>query len=97
MSGLAQIVSIALTGLVVGALARFAVPGPDPMPIWITILLGVAGSILGGGIGFAAAGLVGALVGSVIAATLLLIAYRRFVQKRPLTGPEAQLAPRRRR
>jgi uncharacterized membrane protein YeaQ/YmgE (transglycosylase-associated protein family) len=95
MSGLAQIVSIALTGLVVGALARFAVPGPDPMPIWITILLGIAGSILGGGIGFAAAGLVGALVGSVIAATLLLIAYRRFVQKRPLTGPQAQLPPRR--
>jgi uncharacterized membrane protein YeaQ/YmgE (transglycosylase-associated protein family) len=95
MSGLAQIVSIALTGLVVGALARFAVPGPDPMPIWITILLGIVGSILGGGIGFAAAGLVGALVGSVIAATLLLILYRRFVQKRPLTGPQAQLPPRR--
>jgi uncharacterized membrane protein YeaQ/YmgE (transglycosylase-associated protein family) len=95
MSGVAQIVSIALTGLVVGAMARFAVPGPDPMPIWITVLLGIAGSILGGGIGFAAAGLVGALVGSVIAATLLLIAYRRFVQKRPLTGPSSQLPPRR--
>ncbi len=94
MSGVAQIVSIALTGLVVGAMARFAVPGPDPMPIWITVLLGIAGSILGGGIGFAAAGLVGALVGSVIAATLLLIAYRRFVQKRPLTGPSSQLPPR---
>jgi uncharacterized membrane protein YeaQ/YmgE (transglycosylase-associated protein family) len=92
---LGDIVAIALTGLVVGALARFAVPGPDPMPIWLTILLGVAGSFLGGGIGFAMAGLLGALLGSVIAATLLLIAYRRFVQKRPLTGPEAQL-PRRR-
>jgi uncharacterized membrane protein YeaQ/YmgE (transglycosylase-associated protein family) len=92
---LTDIVAIALTGLVVGALARFAVPGPDPMPIWLTILLGVAGSFLGGGIGFAAAGLVGALAGSVIAATLLLILYRRFVQKRPLTGPGAQLPPRR--
>lgn len=92
---LGDIVAIALTGLVVGALARFAVPGPDPMPIWLTILLGVAGSFLGGGIGFAMAGLLGALLGSVIAATLLLIAYRRFVQKRPLTGPKAHLPPRR--
>jgi uncharacterized membrane protein YeaQ/YmgE (transglycosylase-associated protein family) len=92
---LAELLSIILTGLVVGALARFAVPGPDPMPIWLTILLGIAGSLLGGGLGFAMAGLLGALVGSVIAATVLLIAYRRFVQKRPITGPEAQLPPRR--
>lgn len=92
---LGDVVAIALTGLVVGALARFAVPGPDPMPIWLTILLGLAGSILGGGVGFAVAALVGALVGSVLAATLLLIAYRRLVQKRPITGPAAQLPPRR--
>lgn len=92
---LAELLSIILTGLVVGALARFAVPGPDPMAIWLTILLGIAGSLLGGGLGFALAGLLGALVGSVIAATVLLIAYRRFVQKRPITGPEAQLPPRR--
>jgi uncharacterized membrane protein YeaQ/YmgE (transglycosylase-associated protein family) len=92
---LGDIVAIALTGLVVGALARFAVPGPDPMPIWLTILLGLAGSFLGGGLGFAVAGLVGALVGSVVAATVLLILYRRFVQKRPITGPDAQLPPRR--
>jgi uncharacterized membrane protein YeaQ/YmgE (transglycosylase-associated protein family) len=94
---LAELVSIAMTGLVVGALARFAVPGPDPMPIWVTILLGVAGSFLGGGIGFALADLLGALLGSVVAATLLLLAYRRFVQKRPITGPEAQARPGRRR
>jgi uncharacterized membrane protein YeaQ/YmgE (transglycosylase-associated protein family) len=91
---LGELISIAVTGLVVGTLARFALPGPDPMPIWATILLGVAGAFLGGGLGVAFAGLVGALVGSVIAATLLLLAYRRFVQKRPITGPEAQLPPR---
>ena len=93
---LGEVIGIVLTGLVVGALARFAVPGPDPLPIWLTILLGVAGSFLGGGLGLALAGLLGALVGSVIAATVLLILYRRFVQKRPITGPEAQLPPRRR-
>ena len=90
-----EILALAVTGLVVGALARFAVPGPDPMPIWVTILLGVAGSFLGGGIGLAVAGLLGAFVGSVLAATLLLLGYRRFVQKRPITGPDAQLRPRR--
>ena len=90
-----QILALAVTGLVVGALARFAVPGPDPMPIWVTLLLGVAGSFLGGGIGLAVAGLLGAFVGSVLAATLLLLGYRRFVQKRPITGPDAQLRPRR--
>jgi uncharacterized membrane protein YeaQ/YmgE (transglycosylase-associated protein family) len=92
---LSDVVAIALVGLAVGALARFAVPGPDPMPIWLTILLGVAGSFLGGGIGFAAAGLLGALGGSVIAASILLILYRRLVQKRPITGPEARLPPQR--
>ena len=35
-------------GLVVGALARFLVPGPDPMGMIGTILLGVAGSLVGG-------------------------------------------------
>jgi uncharacterized membrane protein YeaQ/YmgE (transglycosylase-associated protein family) len=92
---LADLVWIAIIGLVVGALARFAVPGPDPMPIWLTIALGLAGSFLGGGIGFAMGGIYGAILVSVIVATLLLIAYRRFVQKRPITGPEAHLPPRR--
>ena len=90
---LGEVLSIVVTGLIVGALARFALPGPDPMPVWATILLGVAGGFLGGGVGLALAGLLGAFVGSVIAATLLLLAYRRFVQKRPITGPEAQLPP----
>ena len=92
---LADLVLIGISGLFVGALARFAVPGPDPMPIWLTVALGLAGSFLGGGIGFAMGGIYGAILVSVIVATLLLIAYRRFVQKRPITGPEAHLPPRR--
>ena len=42
------ILAIVLGGLIVGALARLALPGPDPMPIWATILLGWSGSIVGG-------------------------------------------------
>jgi uncharacterized membrane protein YeaQ/YmgE (transglycosylase-associated protein family) len=37
----------ALIGLIVGALAKFIIPGKDPGGIWITMLLGIAGSFLG--------------------------------------------------
>ena len=76
-----------------GGLARLAVPGPDPMAFWKTIAFGVAGSVLGGGIGYALAAEWGAFMGSVIAATVLVLAYRRLVQKRPITGPGARLRP----
>ena len=89
------IVGILFTGLVVGALARLAVPGPDPMPLWMTIALGLAGSILGGAIGAALFHTTGGLFLAVLVSVLLLIAYRRFVQKRPLTGPAARDVPRR--
>jgi uncharacterized membrane protein YeaQ/YmgE (transglycosylase-associated protein family) len=37
-----------VVGLIVGAIARFIVPGPDPMG-WIgTIILGIVGSFVGG-------------------------------------------------
>jgi uncharacterized membrane protein YeaQ/YmgE (transglycosylase-associated protein family) len=88
-----MILGVLLSGLVVGGLARLAIPGPDPMPIWATILVGVAGAFLGGGVGYTIAAELGAFVGSVVAATLLLLAYRRFVQKRPITGPGARRRP----
>jgi uncharacterized membrane protein YeaQ/YmgE (transglycosylase-associated protein family) len=37
----------ALIGLVVGAIAKFIMPGKDPGGIWITMLIGIAGSFLG--------------------------------------------------
>jgi uncharacterized membrane protein YeaQ/YmgE (transglycosylase-associated protein family) len=77
---------LALWGLVVGALARLALPGPDPMSIWMTILLGLAGSFTGGLI----AGLLwhrsAGFVFSVLVSTLLLYLYRR-AHGRGLTGP----------
>lgn len=48
---LSLIVSIALSGLIIGALGRLIVPGPNPMSIFSTILIGLAGSIVGGIIG----------------------------------------------
>jgi uncharacterized membrane protein YeaQ/YmgE (transglycosylase-associated protein family) len=45
---LGYIILIALTGLVVGALARLALPGRDPMSLLETMLVGIAGSIIAG-------------------------------------------------
>jgi uncharacterized membrane protein YeaQ/YmgE (transglycosylase-associated protein family) len=97
--------AIALSGLVVGGLARFAVPGPDPLSIWKTILLGIGGSLLGGVVGGVLLSAMGQDPGepsgdmwmnsafSVLGAVILLVLYRRFVQGRPITGPDAQRPP----
>ena len=91
---LGVIIGILLSGLIVGALARLAVPGPDPMPIWATIALGVAGSIIGGLVVRILFGGTGApLVASVLASVALLAVYRRRVQKRPFWGPGARRPP----
>jgi uncharacterized membrane protein YeaQ/YmgE (transglycosylase-associated protein family) len=90
---LGEIVVLLVDGLVIGGLARLAVPGPDPMPLWATVLFGLAGGFLGGGFGLALAGWVGAILLSVVVAALLIVAYRRLVQKRPITGPRAKLPP----
>jgi uncharacterized membrane protein YeaQ/YmgE (transglycosylase-associated protein family) len=42
------LVLIAVTGLVVGALARLALPGPDPMSLLQTMLVGIGGSLAAG-------------------------------------------------
>jgi membrane protein implicated in regulation of membrane protease activity len=55
--------------------------------------IGLVGAFVGGGIGYTLAGLVGYFLGAVIVATLLIVAYRRFVQHRGITGPEAQERP----
>lgn len=89
---LGGLVAIILTGFVVGALGRLAVPGKDPMPIWLTILIGLVGAFAGGGIAVALGfGVGGIFVISVLVATLIVIVYRRIVQKRTVTGPRSRL------
>jgi uncharacterized membrane protein YeaQ/YmgE (transglycosylase-associated protein family) len=81
-------------GFLLGALARLAVPGPDPMPFWLTVAIGVGGSIIGGFvIDELLFGRTGSLVLAYVAAVVLVILYRRFVQKRGITGPEARARP----
>jgi uncharacterized membrane protein YeaQ/YmgE (transglycosylase-associated protein family) len=87
---IALLIFLVVGGFVVGGLARLAVPGPDPMPWWATILLGIAGMWIGGLVAWALFGRASSFVISLLTAVLLLIAYRKLVQKRPLTGPGAR-------
>ena len=78
------IVYLIVIGLVAGFIARALVPGRDAMSVPSTILLGIVGSFIGGFLGyvlthhdatdgaFQASGIIGSIVGSVIA----LLVYR---------------------
>ena len=94
---LGSIILIMIFGFITGSLARLAVPGPDLMPIWLTVAIGLAGSAGGGAVALAIWGRGTQAVGlfSFLGAILLVVAYRRFVQKRPLTGPDAMKFPER--
>jgi len=94
---LGAIVLVMFFGFITGGLARLAVPGPDPMPVWLTVAIGLAGSAAGGAIAIGIWGRGTQAIGilSFVGAVLLVVAYRRFVQKRPLTGPDALKFPER--
>jgi uncharacterized membrane protein YeaQ/YmgE (transglycosylase-associated protein family) len=79
MGVLLYLILLALSGLVVGALARLALPGPDPMGIGMTILIGLAGSFLGGLVVLAITGgrNAGGIVVAVAGATLIVYIIRR--------------------
>ena len=89
------IIAIVVGGLILGALARLAVPGPDPMPIWLTILIGIGGSVVGGIVGHVLFGGRGGFLLAFLGSVGLVIAYRRFYQGRGITGPSARSLPRR--
>ncbi len=79
------ILGLLVIGLIAGALARLLVPGRDPMGIAATILLGVAGSFVGGFLGrvlFATQETTAGLIGSVIGAVILLLIYNAVTRRR---------------
>ncbi len=80
------ILSWILFGLVVGIIAKLLMPGRDPGGFIITILLGIAGALLGGFIG-RAMGLYGpnesaGWIISILGAIVLLVLYRMMVRRR---------------
>ena len=84
------VIGLVIQGFIVGGLARWAVPGPDPMPWYATIGLGIGGNVVGGLVAQAVFGIYGTFVFALAAAVLLLVLYRVVVQKRPLTGPRSR-------
>ena len=84
---LLYILGLILWGFIVGALARLALPGPDPMPWYATIGLGLGGSLVGGLVAQVILGMAGGLIFAVLGAIVLLYLYRRFAQGRGITGP----------
>jgi uncharacterized membrane protein YeaQ/YmgE (transglycosylase-associated protein family) len=53
MGTIAFIIATVINGLIIGALGRLAIPGPNPMSIGMTILVGIGGALVGGLIGVA--------------------------------------------
>jgi len=78
------IIGLLLIGLIAGFIARALVPGPDPMGIGGTILLGVIGSFVGGFLGYLIFGhdiddgavQASGVFGSIIGAVIVLLIYR---------------------
>ena len=73
----------AIMGLIVGALAKFLVPGKDPGGFFTTMIIGIVGAFVGGFIssflGFGTIeqmGIIGDLIFATVGAVILLIVYR---------------------
>lgn len=80
------IIAWILFGLVVGIIAKLLMPGRDPGGFIVTILIGIAGALLGGFIG-RAMGFYGESEGagwivSILGAVLLLGIYRMMARRR---------------
>ena len=90
------VLAILVSGFVTGALARLAIPGPDPMPVWLTLAIGLTGSIIGAVVGKAISNDNAYVISllSFVVAIALVASYRRFVQRRPVFGPGARAFPR---
>jgi uncharacterized membrane protein YeaQ/YmgE (transglycosylase-associated protein family) len=81
-----EFIAMIFLGLIAGALAKLIMPGRDGGGIFITILLGIAGSLLGGflfnmigiGDGTRWAGLIGSIIGAIV----ILAIYRAVTKNR---------------
>lgn len=82
-----EIISTAIVGLIVGLIARFVLPGRDPMGLLMTMIIGIAGSFLGKFLGVnilhlsrsASSGWIMSIIGAVI----LLLIYRLLASRNP--------------
>jgi uncharacterized membrane protein YeaQ/YmgE (transglycosylase-associated protein family) len=73
--GLGEIIGLIIVGLIVGALGRLINPGPDPMGILMTIVIGIGSALL---IGWLVGGGILGFILAVIVAAVLVSVYARF-------------------
>jgi uncharacterized membrane protein YeaQ/YmgE (transglycosylase-associated protein family) len=86
---ISTILYLLIVGLIIGFVARFLVPGEDPMTWWQTMILGIIGSLIGGFLGYIIFGFdedegflqPGGIIGSLIGAIIALLIWR-FIQSR---------------
>jgi uncharacterized membrane protein YeaQ/YmgE (transglycosylase-associated protein family) len=75
-----------IIGLVIGAIAKFIMPGKDSGGIIVTMLIGIAGALIAGFLGRAVGwyheGEPAGFIASIVGAILLLIVYRMIVGRR---------------
>ena len=80
------VIASILSGIVIGALAKFVMPGRDPGGLVVTMLLGIAGALLGGflgrSVGFYGPDQSAGWLMSILGAVVLLALYRMFVGRR---------------
>jgi uncharacterized membrane protein YeaQ/YmgE (transglycosylase-associated protein family) len=81
-----SILVMIILGLIVGAVAKLVMPGKDPGGMVVTILLGIAGAVVGGMLGRVTGmyheGEPAGFVMSVVGAMVLLFAYRMIARPR---------------
>ncbi len=88
------ILFLLVIGIIAGFLARAIVPGSDPMSFGATVLLGIVGSFVGGFLGyvlfghdgndgaFQASGIIGSVIGAIIALLIYRAANGRSIARR---------------
>ena len=85
------IITLIIVGAIAGFIARAVVPGPDPMGVLGTIVLGVVGSFVGGFLGALLFGKdlgdqgllqTSGIIGSIIGAIIALLVYRAVTNSR---------------
>ena len=85
-----RIIWMMIIGLIVGGLAKLIMPGRDPGGLIVTMLLGIAGALIGGLfgrlLGLYGPGQGAGFIVSTLGAILLLAIYRLATNRRPTVG-----------
>jgi uncharacterized membrane protein YeaQ/YmgE (transglycosylase-associated protein family) len=80
-----SILGIIFIGLLVGLVARFVTPGPNPRGIIVTIVIGIVGAVIatygGQALGLYQIGQPAGFIGSVLGAVVLLVLLRLFAER----------------